>query len=139
MKTEPEFIDTYEMGEFCFINGQLGLHETEEALYQYLVDKRCYPLVIDDLFNYPKRIAAIKYFNPKTVILGTTGTYKGKMDAVFTEFNKLKWLPKNAIFTMGEQYFWDIIKLGVTGYKLYPYMRHFKCAPTIALLEDNDY
>lgn len=139
MEKELEIIDASKMDEFCFINGQVGLHETEEAIYKYLVARQCYPLVLDGLFDNPGRIKAIKYFNPKTVILGSTGTYKAKMDKVLWEFKKLNWLPQNAIFTMGEHYFWDIIKLGVIGYKVYPYSHRFEDPPQIVLLNDNDY
>lgn len=136
---EKEFIDIRDLGTVCLINGQRWLHETEDAIYRYLVEKREYPLVLDDLFENPKKIAAIKYYNPTTIIMGSTGVYQSKINKVLSEFNKLKWLPKNVVFTMGEEYFGEFAKMGVVGYKVYPYNSSFKDSPKIRKLDSYEF
>lgn len=135
MNQNKEEINLQDMGEFCFINGQRFLHETEEAFYKWLVSNGFTPLVLDDLFEHPEKITAIKLFNPSTIVLGTTGTYKEKIDKVLLAFEQLNWLPKNAIFTMGSEYFSKFSDLGVNGYKIYPYAAYFKHDPHIKQLE----
>lgn len=133
---ESKFVDLSEFGTIAFLNGQSGLHESENAFYKYIVGRHDYPIVLDDLFNDPKKIKAIKYLNPQTIVIGTTGTYRAKIDLVVNEFKKLKWLPKKAIFTMGEEYFYDFLDAGVIGYKLYPYTTWFKEPPVVRPLSE---
>jgi hypothetical protein len=142
MKEAIQFDPHFFEGEFCFLNGTCGLDQTDQALYEYLVDRNFYPLVLDELFDHPDRIHAIKPFNPTVIIVGTTGTYEKKLNIVKQEFVNMQWLPKYAIFTMGEEFFCDIIKKGVVGYKIYPYSLHFKnqgMVPQIAKLHESEF
>lgn len=132
---EREEFDIQASTGIVFLNGQQYLHDTEEALYRYLIKKGHYSLVIDDLFNYPKRLQSLKYLNIDTIIVGTTGTYRDKIDKVFSAFKKLKWMPKNVIFTMGEEYFDELLNSDVRCYKLYPYYTHFDFPPQIHLID----
>lgn len=137
---EREHIEISELGTICIINGQRWLHDTEQAVYEFLVnDRNTYPMVLDNLFEQPEKIKAIKYYNPDTIMLGTTGVYRDKINLVLNEFTKLEWLPKNALFTMGEEYFGEFAKSGVIGYKMYPYARYFKEDPVIRKLESYEF
>lgn len=132
---EPIIFKPYDFdGEFCFINGQRGLDSTDQAIYDYLVDKSFYPLVLDELFDHPEKLIAIKYFNPSTIITGTTGVYQDKINMLKDIFTKLEWMPKYAIFTMGEEYFRDFIQLGIESFKVYPFMKSME-TPMLAKLE----
>lgn len=134
MKTQEDFVSLHSLGDFAIIDGQNGLSGTEEYFYKNLVQRNHYPLVLDDLFTNPTKIKALKIFKPDTIVLGTTGVYREKIDRVMAEFIKLKWLPKNAVFTMGEEYFNDFIEAGVIGYKIYP-MNYSLTEPMIVKLK----
>ena len=98
--------DFNKAGNIAIINGQQGLHTTEHMLFKALVRGNHQPIVIDELFAFPERIKVLKLMNIETVVLGTTGTYRDKLDKAIAAFEKMDWLPKNAIFTMGENNFW---------------------------------
>ena len=121
-----EFIEIRHFGKIAILDGGEGLGETEHCLYRYLVAKHYEVLVITDLFNHPEKIQALKLLNIDTIVVGTTGTFASKLTACFAEFDKLKWLPKNAIFTMGEDYFKKFIEAGVKGYMIYPMSEYHK-------------
>jgi|GEM_PF-4177537 len=107
-----EYIDTdfkiSDSNYIAFLNGQKGLHETEAKFFKYLA-KNNYNnlLIVDDLFKYPKRVQVLKLMKVDTIIVGTTGTYRDKFDKTMAEFKKLKYLPKTALVTMGENLFWE--------------------------------
>lgn len=117
---DDKFINVHELGKIAILDGQSGLPETENNFYKWLVKRNHEVLVITDLFNHPERVKALKLFDIDTVVLGTTGTYRDKINTALEAFKKLKWLPKNAVFTMGEDYFHDFLQAGVKGYKIYP-------------------
>lgn len=115
-----EDFNFYDCGMIAFINGQKNLHETEQSLFKQLASRNYNNLIIlDDLFNKPNRIKVLKIMEVETIVLGTTGTYHEKIGKVFQAFKKLNYLPKNAIFTMGEGYFHEYEGL-VNFYKIMP-------------------
>lgn len=105
---EASEFDFHKAGNIAIINGQDGLHETESKLFKRLADFNFTPIVIDDLFEHPERIQVLKLMGIETIVLGTTGTFHEKIELVMDAFDKMNWLPKHAIFTMGEDYFWKL-------------------------------
>lgn len=120
VEDEDRFVNIHHFGKIAILDGQPGLPETENNLYKWLVKRNHEVLVITDLFSHPERIKALKLFDIDTIVLGTTGIYRDKINKAVVVFSKLKWLPKNAIFTMGEDYFHEFLEAGVKGYKIYP-------------------
>lgn len=106
--------------KIAFLNGQVGLHETEAALFKALAKSNYNNLLtIDNLFMHPERVAVLKIMNVDTVILGSTGTYVEPFNKIMSEFKKLNYLPITALFTMGEEAFWQY-KEKVNIYTLMP-------------------
>lgn len=122
MKNLEKEFDFYECGNIAFLNGQEGMHETESALFKRLASFNFQNIYcIDDLFNHPERLKVLPLLNIETIVLGTTGTYRDKLDMVFDAFEKLNWKPKNALITMGDGAFEPYAK-DVNLYKLMPMM-----------------
>lgn len=117
--------DLYSYEPIMIINGQEGLHDTEEIFYKKCVSKRVDIWVLDNVFKDGHKLGAIPFLKPKTILLGTTGTYKQDLDDAKELFVKLGFIPDNVFFTMGEDYFYRIIEelrkvKPITTYTLMP-------------------
>lgn len=116
----------YDFEPYCILEGGQGLSNTEEVF----VDKCNYMhiknWVLDNLYEDPEKIKAIKYLKPKTIILGTTGTYADKLNKIKEIFAKLNYFPNHVMFTMGEDYFYELMNLAriknpiIKFYRIYP-------------------
>lgn len=91
--------------QYAILNGQEGLHTIEEELFGFLIDNHCTANIIDNLFEQPEKIAALKFLNPKTIVLSTTGLHHEKLQFCYELFKELEWLPDNVVFTGGEDNF----------------------------------
>ena len=116
----------YDFEPYCVLEGGSGFIDMEQDIIDRCNHKHITCWAIDDLYDNPERIKAIKYLKPKTIILGTTGTYVDKLSKIIEFFSKLNYFPDNVIFTMGEDYFYGLMKKAkiknpkIKFYKMYP-------------------
>lgn len=99
----------YKFEPIIILNGQSGLHDTERAFYNKCVKDSVDITIIDNVFEDQEKIKAIKYLKPKTIMVGTTGTYAEELSESKEMFKSMGYIPENVIFTMGEDYFHSII------------------------------
>lgn len=113
--------DLLQFEPFCVLNGQKGLHDTERNLVKQLNQRNIEVFVLDDLFKDTEKLKAIKYLKPKTLVLGTTGTYREDLDKTKDLFKSIGYYPENVIFTMGEDYFYEMLnENNIKSYSLLP-------------------
>ena len=91
----------YDKQPFAFLEGGLGLNDQEKNLSKGLFNRGFEIYVLEELYDKPKKLAALKFLDVKTIIMGTTGVYKDKLeilvDLFFSlELNKLE----NIVFTL---------------------------------------
>lgn len=77
---------------FLFLEGQTGLPEHVEELYNFLHSKKLEVWIIEDIFNKPERIKAIPFLNPSVVIFQTTWMNSDKIKDIikFLEIGQYK-------------------------------------------------
>jgi hypothetical protein len=86
---------------FAFLEGGLGLNDTEQYLSEGLF-KRGYEIyILEELYDKPRKLAALQFLDVKTIIMGTTGVYQKELDLLVDFFfsldvDKLE----NIIFTL---------------------------------------
>jgi hypothetical protein len=113
MSKQDKFtIPYYDFEPFCLLEGQSSLEDCEYYFHKSLNYYRIRSWVLDDLYKKPERVAAIQFLKPKTIVLGTTGVYRDKLDALIDLFFSLKIEGlKNVILTLDtERELWDEIK-----------------------------
>ena len=97
-------------GITAFLNGQKGLHEYEDKLSKLFITLNKEILILDNLFEDPKKIKQI--ITCDNLCLSTTGTYADKLKPLIDSFGKLNYAPKAIIF-FGENtalYFCEIAR-----------------------------
>jgi len=104
MKSESELIEIpeFDMEPIVFLEGGRGIGDTEMVISDICHDKNITYYILDDLYSDPEKIMAVKYLKPKSIIMGTTGVYKDKIEKVIKVFLEAKHLPEKVFFTMGE-------------------------------------
>ena len=131
MKEEIDF-SFVTQSPVVFLEGGLGLLEEAERLVQMLVNHRIYPFVFEELYDNPELLITLKWIKPKTIVLGTTGVYRDKIDHCVKMFKIAEHIPDNVIFLFGE----DDMKKEIKEFKaLKPSMKVF----AIHVLDDEDY
>ena len=78
-----------DLGPIAFLEGGSGLEECEDFIYRRCIvrDIDCWKL--DSLYEYPEKMMAIQYLRPKTIIVGTTGVYKDKIQKIVEHFQSI--------------------------------------------------
>jgi hypothetical protein len=61
-----------EYESFLFLEGQTGLPDHVDELYDFLHSQKLEVWVIEDIFKKPERIRAIPFLNPSVIIFQTT-------------------------------------------------------------------
>ncbi len=80
----------YDMEPIAFLEGGKGLNDTEDFIYKKCLRRNIEVWKIDDLYENPRRLVALQFLEPKTIILGTTGVYRDKLDDLIELFFTLK-------------------------------------------------
>lgn len=116
----------------AFLEGGLGLPDEAEYLVKYLVNRRLYPFVFEELYENPEMLVSFKWIKPKTIVLGTTGVYRDEIDHCVEMFRIAEHIPDNVIFLFGE----DDMRKEIKEFKsTKPSMRVF----TIYVLDEDNY
>ena len=94
----------FEKQPFAFLEGGLGLNDTEDYLSKGLF-KRGYEIyILEELYDKPKKLAALSFLDIKTIILGTAGVYKNKLELLIDLFFSLNLDNlENIIFTLNTE------------------------------------
>ena len=105
-------IPNYEFSPFLILEGGRSLHDGERYLVKSLNYWNADNWVIDNLYEDPSRLAAMQFLKPKTIILGTTGVYREKLEILIDLFFSLKLdYIENVILTISaEDVLWGEIK-----------------------------
>lgn len=86
-------------GRTAFLNGQAGLHEQEEKLFNHYNKSGKDVLVLDNLFQAPDKLSLVVKCD--NLVLSTTGMYAEKLAPLMEAFEKMNYAPKVVVF-MGE-------------------------------------
>ena len=121
-------IDLFEFEPYCFLEGGTGLNDCEQKVSDTLYRKHITSWILDDLYDKPERLIALKFLKPKTIFLGTTGVYQDKVNNLKEVFKIAEHIPDNIVFTIGdtETNFWELIDMAkatnpkVRFFDLYP-------------------
>lgn len=103
-------IDWTEAEPIVVLEGGIGLNDTERDIVDHLFKYRLYPVVLENLYEEPEKIIALKYIKPKTIMLSTTGTYRDELDHCIEMFKIADHLPDNVIIGIGEDALWSTIR-----------------------------
>jgi hypothetical protein len=101
MKTIITSILDYDKQPFAFLEGGLGLNDTEKYLSEGLFERGYEIYILEELYEKPRKLAALQFLDVKTIVMGTTGVYEKELnllvDFFFSlELNKLE----NIVFTL---------------------------------------
>ena len=83
-------------GKTAFLNGQKGLHDMEARFSRSLIEHKKKVVVIDDLFENPKKL--LKVVKCNNIVLFTTGQNHEEINSLVGAFEKLQYVPKVVIF-----------------------------------------
>ncbi len=79
----------FEKQPFAFLEGGLGLNDTEQYLAEGLF-KRGYEIyILEELYDKPRKLAALQFLDVKTIIMGTTGVYEKQLNLLVDFFFSL--------------------------------------------------
>lgn len=99
-------VPNYDFESFCVLEGQKSLNDTEKYFIKSCNYHNCTNWVLDDLYENPRKLMAVFFLRPKTIVLGTTGIYKEKLDVLidlfFSQESDFGWL-ENIIFTLDSE------------------------------------
>lgn len=99
-------VPNYDFEPFCVLEGQKGLNDTERYFIRSCNEWNYENWVLDDLYENHRKLMAVFFLRPKTIILGTTGIYREKLDALtdlfFSYESDFSWL-ENIIFTLDSE------------------------------------
>ncbi len=91
MKKKKEEISlNYDLEPIAFLEGSKGLDNMEKFIYRKCQYRDIDCWLLDELYVKPDRVYALKYLNPKTLVIGTTGVYKEKLDKLIEIFFSLE-------------------------------------------------
>lgn len=88
--------------EIVFVEGGQGLNDAEEYLYQHLVGRGYYPIVLENVYDNPRQLISLMYLQPRTIVLGTTGVYRDEIDQCIEYFKIAEFIPDCVLFSFGE-------------------------------------
>lgn len=88
MKAETSILD-FDKQPFAILEGGLGLNDTEDRLAHGLFTRGFELYVLEELYEKPRKLAALQFLDVKTIILGTTGVYKDKLGMLVEFFMSL--------------------------------------------------
>jgi len=100
---KTNIMNSFDFNKVAILNGSKGLSDTEQAIFSRLTNEGFNPIVIDELHNHPERLILLKSNDIKTIITGTLVNHT--LEPLFNAFEKLNWLPVNALITRGEELF----------------------------------
>lgn len=130
-KQDTEF-SFFTQSPIAFLEGGLGLLDEATYLVKYLVNRMIYPFVFEELYDHPEMLVSFKWIKPKTIVLGTTGVYRDKIDHCVEMFRIAEHIPDNVIFLFGE----DDMSKEIKEFKsIKPSMRVF----AIYVLDEDNY
>lgn len=92
-----------DFNNIAILDGGKSISDTELALFRKLTNSGFAPIVIDNLFEHPEKLALLKSNNIKTIVTGTLRSET--LEPLLKAFDKMQWLPENAIITRGEDLF----------------------------------
>jgi hypothetical protein len=96
-----KLIPLYDFAPFCVLEGGRGLHDTENYLIKSFNFHGARNWVLDELYEKPRRLVSLQFLRPKTLIVGTTGVYKDKINMLIDLFFELDVVGlENIILTM---------------------------------------
>lgn len=90
----------------AFLEGGLGLNDNEKKLAEYLSSSWGLSSVhvIDELYDNPRKLAAISFLDIKTIVIGTTGVYRDDLNFLIDFFKTLEIKTiKNVIFAVSAE------------------------------------
>lgn len=91
----------YNKQPFAFLEGGLGLNDQEKYLSKGLFDRGFEIYVLEELYDKPKKLASLKFLDVKTIIMGTTGVFKDKLEILVDLFFSLELKTlENIVFTL---------------------------------------
>jgi hypothetical protein len=108
MRKDKIVIPYYDFQPFCVLEGGSGLNDCERYLVKSLNHYNVDNWVIDDLYDKPRRLGAVQFLTPKTLVMGTTGVYRDKLNQLIDLFFSLEITGlENIILTLdSEDVFW---------------------------------
>lgn len=126
----------YKNESFCVLEGYAGFADTERRFIQECHSRNMKVLELDEIYDKPEQLMALKYLKPNTIVLGTTGTYREEVDNAVKWFQISPYFPRNIIFTHGEnQYvFRELLKEA-----LQKEVRVFQMAPCLFLDDEMEF
>lgn len=83
-------------GTTAFLNGQSGLHDTEERFSKFLIKNNKSIVIIDNLFENAARLSEVAACD--NLVLSTTGMFAEQLAPLIDAFEKLQYSPKTVIF-----------------------------------------
>lgn len=88
---------------FAFLNGEYGLHDTDQNLFDKFTSegKKC--IVVDGLFTFPDRMKLA--VGAQCWVVSSTGFRPEKLIELFDYFESLNYLPKDVIILLNEEPF----------------------------------
>lgn len=99
-----------ELGTIAFLDGT-DLPETEHAIFKSFTDRNFTEVwSLENLYEFPERILALKYLKPQTIVTGTTAVMADKLNWLVDAFIEISHIPDNIILTHGGEYFIRLIK-----------------------------
>lgn len=91
----------YNKEPFVFLEGGTGLNDLERCVSHGLFNRGYEVYILDNLYENYRKLVSIQFLDVKTIILGTTGVYREKLNVLLDlffslELNKLE----NIILTL---------------------------------------
>lgn len=105
---------------FVFLEGGTGLNIHEEYISLGLFNRGYDVYVLDNLYEKTRKLASIQFLEVKTIILGTTGVYRDKLNILLDLFFSLELENlENIILTLSstEYVLWNEMKILKKKYK----------------------
>ena len=105
---------------FVFLEGFTGLNIHEEYISLGLFNRGYDVYVLDNLYEKTRKLASIQFLEVKTIILGTTGVYRDKLNILLDLFFSLELENlENIILTLSstEYVLWNEMKILKKKYK----------------------
>ena len=85
------------------LEGGIGLTDEQDTFMEIMCKNFIYPIVLDDLYKNPSKIISLKFIQPKTIMLGTTGLFKQDIEHCFEMLKIAECVPDNVVFFFGEE------------------------------------
>lgn len=93
----------YEHEPIAIIEGGKGLNDTERLIEKRCQDRNIEHYVLDGLYENPRKVMAIMYLKPKTIVFGTTGTYREDVEHLIALLKIGEHIPDIICISIGEE------------------------------------